>query len=81
MKHVLVLGFNCPACRKTHARIAEVAASLGADIRLDKVEDPRTLAEYRVMVPPGVVVDGHLVYSGGVPDRKTIAAWLADAGG
>jgi hypothetical protein len=77
MKHIRVLGFDCAACRKAHARIAEVAAGLGADIRLEKVDDPRELVAARVLVPPGVVVDGRLVYSGGVPDRKLIESWLA----
>lgn len=76
MTHIQVLGFDCATCRKAHARIAEVAAALAVDIRLDKVDDPRVLAEYRVMVPPGIVVDGRLVYSGGVPDRRTIEGWL-----
>lgn len=76
MKHIRVLGFDCAACRKAHARIAEVAAELGANIRLEKVSDPRELADARVLVPPGVVVDGRLVYSGGVPDRKRIESWL-----
>ncbi len=77
MRHVQVLGFDCAACRKTHARIAEVAAALGLQIRLQKVGDPRLLAEHRVLVPPGVVVDGRLVHSGGVPERRLIEAWLA----
>lgn len=76
MKHVQVLGFDCPICRKTYRRIEEVARELGREIRLEKVDDPARMLVYRVMVPPGVVVDGTLVYSGGAPDRKTIAAWL-----
>jgi hypothetical protein len=77
MKHIRVLGFDCAACRKAHARIAEVAAELGAAVRLEKVSDPRELAAARVLVPPGIVVDGKLLYSGGVPDRKRIESWLA----
>jgi len=30
-----------------------------------------------VLAVPGVVIDGKLVYSGGVPDRKLIESWLA----
>lgn len=77
MRHVQVLGFDCATCRKTHARIAEVASALGVAIRLEKVDDPRVMAEHRVMVPPGVVVDGRLVHSGGVPQRQLIEGWLA----
>lgn len=76
MKHILILGFDCATCRKTYTRITEEAKALGVTIRLEKVDDPRELAAHRVMVPPGVVVDGRLVYSGGVPDRKRIQSWL-----
>lgn len=69
MQQVNVLGFDCPACRQTFRRIAEVAAALGMEIRLGKVDDPRALAEARVLVPTGVVADGRLVFSGGVPNR------------
>lgn len=77
MRHIQVLGFDCAACRKTQARIAEVADALGVAIRLEKVDDVRLLAEHRVLVPPGVVVDGRLVHSGGVPERRLIEGWLA----
>lgn len=76
MKHILVLGFDCATCRKTYARIGEVAASLDLAVSLEKVEDPRVLAEHRVMRPPGVVVDGRLVHAGGLPSRKLITGWL-----
>jgi hypothetical protein len=65
------------ACRKIRARIAEVAAALGADISPKKMDDPREMAASRVLSLPGVVVDGRFVYSGGIPDRKLIQSWLA----
>lgn len=34
------------------------------------------IAGYGVMSTPGVVVDGKVVHSGGVPDRAKISAWL-----
>jgi hypothetical protein len=77
MKHIRVLGFDCAACRKAHARIAEVAADLSADICLEKTGDPSELAAAGVLAPPGVMVEGRLVYSGGVPARKLIKSWLA----
>ena len=74
--HIQVLGFACPRCRKTHARIAEAASRLGVSVRLEKCDDPALLAAYRVMVPPGIVINGELVHFGGLPSRAQVDAWL-----
>lgn len=76
MRRVDVLGFECAACRKTFQRIEALARELGVPIHLEKVSDPARIAAYRVLSVPGVAVDGVLVHSGGVPDRKRIAQWL-----
>lgn len=77
MKHVQMLGFDCPACRKTYHSIEEVARDMAREIRLEKVDDPARMLAFRVMAPPGVVVNDTLVYSGGVPDRRKIEGWLS----
>jgi hypothetical protein len=74
--HVEVLGFECSTCRTAFERIGAVARELGVPIHLEKVSDPARIAAYRVLAVPGVAVDGVLVHSGGVPDRKRIAEWL-----
>lgn len=73
---VEVLGFECAACRKTFERIETMARELGLPIKLEKVSDPARIAAYRILAVPGVVVDGVLVHSGGVPDPRRIARWL-----
>lgn len=75
--HIEVLGFDCPACRKTFRLFGEVAQELGIDIRLEKVDDPERIAAYRVLSVPAVVIDGKLLHSGSSPSRKAIANWLA----
>lgn len=77
MKNVKVLGSGCTNCQTTARMIEEVAAEAGVAIELEKVEDIGAIMAYGVMSTPGVVVDGQVVHSGGVPDRKTVAGWLA----
>lgn len=74
--HIEVLGFDCPACRKTFQLIGEIAQELGIDIRLEKVSDPERIAVYRVLAVPAVAIDGKLLHSGSLPSRKTITTWL-----
>lgn len=76
MRHIEVLGFDCPACRKTFRLIDETAHELGIEIHLEKISDPARIVGYRVLSVPGVVVDGRLVHQGSTPNRKIIATWL-----
>lgn len=74
--HIEVLGFDCPACRKTFRLVEEVAQGLGIDVSLEKVDDPERLAAHRVLSVPAVVINGRLLHSGSSPSRKAIANWL-----
>jgi small redox-active disulfide protein 2 len=80
MKEVKVLGTGCANCRATVALVEDVARQQGIAISLEKVEQLPEIMRYGVMATPGVVVDGKVVHSGGVPRREKIAEWLkADA--
>lgn len=76
MKSVKVLGTGCRNCQVTHRLIEEVAKARGVEIELEKVEKIDEIMRLGVLVTPGVIVDGKIVHSGGVPDRKKIASWL-----
>jgi small redox-active disulfide protein 2 len=76
MKAVKVLGTGCANCRATTQRVAEVAKALEVPITLEKVEAIQDIMAYGILATPGVVVDGKVVHSGGVPTREKIAGWL-----
>lgn len=76
MKNIKVLGSGCANCKATQKIIEECAKAKGVDIELEKVEDIADIMSYGVMSTPGVVVDGRVVHSGGIPDRKTVENWL-----
>ena len=74
---IKVLGTGCANCKSTIALIEQVAKAKGVEITLAKVEDLRHIMGYGVMSTPGVVIDGKVVHSGGVPSRDKIEKWLA----
>lgn len=76
MKSVKVLGTGCANCRNTVSLIETVAREKGAEITLEKVEDLPGIMGYGVMSTPGVVIDGQVVHSGGVPDRRKVEGWF-----
>lgn len=76
MKSVKVLGTGCANCRNTVALVEAVAREKGAPIELEKVEDLPTIMGYGVLSTPGVVIDGIVVHSGGVPSRSKVESWF-----
>ena len=76
MKAIKVLGTGCANCRATVQRIEQVAKEMGTSITLEKVEEIQDIMAYGILATPGVVVDGKVVHSGGVPTREKIAIWL-----
>ncbi len=76
MKVIKVLGTGCTNCRATVERIEAVAGDLGVPITVEKIEEIRDIMSYGILSTPGVIVDGTLVHSGGIPAREKIAAWL-----
>jgi len=77
MMYIEVLGFDCGACRKTHRLILAAAERSAVPARIEKVSDPARIASLGVLRLPGVAVNGCLVHQGGVPDARSITAWLA----
>ena len=76
MKDIKVLGSGCAKCVTTAKLIEEIAREKGVEVRLEKVTDMALIVGYGVMSIPGVVVDGKVVHSGGVPDRARVGRWL-----
>ena len=77
MKNVKVLGTGCRNCQVTYRLIDEVARAKGVAIELEKVEKIDEIMRLGVLLTPGVIVDGKIVHSGGVPDRKKVESWLS----
>jgi small redox-active disulfide protein 2 len=76
MKHIKVLGTGCANCKATLKLIEDTARARGVAVQLEKVENLADIMAHGVMSTPGVVIDGKVVHTGGVPDRKTIDRWL-----
>jgi small redox-active disulfide protein 2 len=76
MKEIKVLGTGCANCQNTTKLIEEVAKAKGMTINLEKIEDLQKIMSFGVMSTPGVVIDGKVVHSGGVPARNKVESWF-----
>ena len=77
MKQIKVLGSGCANCKTVAKMIEEVAMQKGIAIELEKVEELREIMSYGILSTPGVVIDGKVVHSGGIPSRDNIEQWLS----
>ncbi len=57
---IQVLGPGCARCKQLTANAQKAVAELGLDAQVEKVEDMREIAKYRIMSTPGLVVDGQV---------------------
>ncbi len=76
MKNIKVLGPGCANCRTTAKLIEEVAKEYGEDIQLEKVEAIKDIVSFGILSTPGVIVDGKIVHSGGIPPKDKIKQWF-----
>jgi len=76
MKNVKVLGTGCANCKATMKLIEDTAEAKGVALQIEKVDNIADIMAYGVMSTPGVVIDGSVVHTGGVPDRKKVEGWL-----
>ena len=76
MKQIKVLGPGCRRCEQLAATTKDAADQLGLDCELEKVKDIAKLADYGVMMTPGLVVDGEVKSQGKVLSLDEIKAML-----
>ncbi len=76
MVDIKILGSGCKNCQITADLLKYKAEELGIDANIEKVTDMAKILEAGVMSTPGVIIDGNLVHSGGVPDSNSVASWL-----
>lgn len=76
METIIVLGSDCPSCKKTYELIASKVKELGIDATVEKNENINELLKYGVMSTPAVIIDDKIVHVGGIPSDKIITSWF-----
>jgi small redox-active disulfide protein 2 len=69
---VAVVGMGCSRCDQLAANTRRALADLGlADVCIRRVEDLEQIVNSGVALPPGLVIEGHIVAMGQVlsPER------------
>lgn len=72
-----ILGPGCTRCRATEENVRKALAELKLEAEIDHIFDPVEISRRRVLLTPGVVLDGEVRSSGRVPSVEEIKAWLS----
>ena len=83
MLDIKVLGTGCAGCLKTQELVIKVLKELGIrQANVELVTDQRMI-EYGLVAEraPGLLINGYLAWSGSVPPRDQLAAWIREAAG
>ncbi len=76
---IKVLGTGCAKCKAVEKEVKEVLGELGIDAQVEEVKDMARIIEYKVMMTPGLVIDGKVVSSGHVPSKKDVKKMIEEA--
>ena len=78
---IQILGPSCANCLKLELRVMETLTELGIrDATVEKITTPREMERLMTGEPPGLVINGQLVWSGGkeLPTKAQIAEWVRE---
>jgi len=76
MKDIKVLGPGCKRCQATQDMVEAAARDLGVEISIKKVTDYAEMEKYGIVSTPGIVIDGKVIHSGGLPKEDDLKRWL-----
>ena len=74
-----VLGTGCVRCNTVEAVLREAVARMGIAAEVVKVSGRKAIGRYGVLLTPAVVIDGHVISSGAIPEVEEAMRWLGDA--
>ena len=76
---IQVAGPGCPKCHALAVHAGVAVKSLGLDVPVETIEDPKEITALGVMTTPALVLDGRVVSSGKVLSSAEIEEMLEGA--
>lgn len=77
--HIKVLGSGCENCHKVEAIARQAVADLGMDATVEHVTAKASIAAYRILATPGLVINERVVSAGRIPSLAEVTGWLSQA--
>ncbi len=78
---IQVIGMGCAACKAMEADVRTVAARLGLEATIERVDAMEDTMRFKLFALPGLAVDGQVIsagYGGQRRIEKALREWLAE---
>ena len=78
---IQVLGTGCSQCKMLTANAEKAVLELGLPVEIEKVTDIEEILKFRILMTPGLVIDGKVKSAGRLPSSEEIKKMLQETGG
>ncbi len=78
---VLVLGTGCFSCNQLEKDILALLSETGIKAALNHITDPSMIAQYGILSPPVLIINGKVKSKGTIPSKSMIKKWLEEERG
>ncbi len=78
---VLVLGTGCFSCNQLEKDVLTLLSETGIKAALNHVTDPSMIAQYGILSPPALIINGKVKSKGTIPSKSMIKKWLEEERG
>jgi len=75
---VLVLGAGCFSCNQLEKDILALLSETGIKAAFSHITDPSMIAQYGVLSPPALIINGKVKSKGTIPSKSMIKKWLEE---
>ncbi len=69
---IQVLGTGCNKCKTLYELANKAVQETGVDALVEKVEDMQKILTYKIIMTPGLVIDGYVKVAGRLPSLDEI---------
>jgi len=75
---VIILGTGCYSCNQLEKDILAVLSETGIKAGLNHITDPNLIAQYGILPPPALIINGKVKSAGRIPSKSMIKKWLGE---
>lgn len=76
MLEIRILEPDCPRCHELEKRTINAVAELALAADIQKINDFKKIAEYKIFSTPALVINGQVVCVGRLPSVAEIKNWI-----
>jgi len=73
---VQILGAGCAKCKTLEQKVRQLNDTHKLNLEIEKVTDLQAIIKYRIMMTPGLVIDGVLKCVGSIPKDSQLLEWM-----